>query len=82
MKEIKDDEKALADAFFECCDYRVSKLESTTLCLEPDRRLPQIPGPMSRVTASSRPSGDRLQQPGWLIDLYLRWNFLAEVIRV
>ena len=46
MKKIKDDEKALADAFFEGCDYRMSKLESTTLCLEPDRRLPQIPGPI------------------------------------
>ena len=77
MKEIKDDEKALADAFFECCDYRVSKLESTRTA-DCHRSLALL----SRVTASSRPSGDSLQQPGWLIDLYLRWNFLAEVIRV
>ena len=53
MKKIKDDEKALADAFFECCDYRVSKL---------DRRLPQIPGPIVPRHGLPRPSGDRLQQ--------------------
>ena len=60
MKKIKDDEKALADAFFECCDYRMSKLESTTLCLEPDRRLPQIPGPIVPGHGLPHPSGDRL----------------------
>ena len=46
MKEIENDEKALADAFFECCEYRESRLENTTLCLEPDRRLTQSPGPI------------------------------------
>ena len=43
MKEIKDDEKALADAFFECCDYRVSCVQ---IGEHQDRRLPQIPGPI------------------------------------
>ena len=45
MKEIENDEKALADAFFECCEYRESRLENSTR-LEPDRRLTQSPGPI------------------------------------